>query len=119
MNGVGGGGGSENGNGSVNGMGGGADTPPNGSISKRRKKPREVNRHRKASAAKPILIRINRPGGAFHIVTLNPQVTVANLIPVLNEKLLQGKGVETHRLYLKERGRGMAYNWFCLVCVVD
>jgi adenylate cyclase len=53
-----------------------------------------------------IRIRIYRANNAFHIATIASHVTVANLTPALNEKLLQGKDVETHRLYLKERGRG-------------
>ncbi|KAF8233382.1 L domain-like protein [Tricholoma matsutake] len=50
-------------------------------------------------------IRIYRANNAFHLVTIGPHVSVASLTPALNEKLLQGKDVETHRLYLKERGR--------------
>jgi adenylate cyclase len=56
--------------------------------------------------AKPMQIRIYRANNAFHIATIAPHVSVASLTPALNERLLQGKDVETHKLYLKERGRG-------------
>ena len=51
-------------------------------------------------------IRIYRANNAFHLATIAPHINVASLTPALNEKLLQGKDVEMHRLYLKERGRG-------------
>jgi len=82
------------------------------------KVPEPVHHHRrrrtrttKASSRgqKSFSIRIYRPTNAFHIVTLPLSVTVASLTPHLNEKLLEGKDTEQHRLYLKERGRG---RWF-------
>ncbi|KAG5643320.1 hypothetical protein DXG03_001204 [Asterophora parasitica] len=54
---------------------------------------------------KPFTIRIYRANNTFHIASLAPHASVANLTPALNEKLLLGKETETHRLYLKERGR--------------
>ncbi|GLB44995.1 putative adenylyl- / guanylyl cyclase, catalytic domain [Lyophyllum shimeji] len=54
---------------------------------------------------KPFTIRIYRANNTFHIASLAPHASVANLMPALNEKLLLGKDTETHRLYLKERGR--------------
>ncbi|KAF5386069.1 hypothetical protein D9615_002687 [Tricholomella constricta] len=54
---------------------------------------------------KPFTIRIYRANNTFHIASLAPHATVANLTPALNEKLLLGKETESHRLYLKERGR--------------
>jgi hypothetical protein len=65
--------------------------------------------HRRHGSDKPMQIRIHRASNAFHIVTLAPHINVANLTPALNAKLLQGKDVETHRLYLKEWGRGMSF----------
>jgi adenylate cyclase len=51
-------------------------------------------------------IRIYRANNAYHIATITPSVTVDALTPALNEKLLLGQDMVTHRLYLKERGRG-------------
>jgi adenylate cyclase len=81
-------------------------------------KRRRPTKHRSSNAtAQPMRIRIYRANSAFHIATITPQVDVASLTPALNEKLLQGKGVETHRLYLKERGRGECF--FGSVGIVD
>ena len=49
-------------------------------------------------------IRINRFDGAYHVVSCPLATTVAQLQPVLHRKLLLNR--ETHRLYLRERGRG-------------
>ena len=51
-------------------------------------------------------IRVYRPNNTYHMVQVGFQVTVADLIPRLNSKLLLGEDRESHRLYLKERGRG-------------
>ncbi|KAK0230434.1 adenylate cyclase [Armillaria fumosa] len=50
-------------------------------------------------------IRIYRANNTYHVVHASFQVTVAALTPRLNAKLLLGAERETHRLYLKERGR--------------
>ncbi|KAJ7600616.1 hypothetical protein C8J56DRAFT_1010451 [Mycena floridula] len=50
-------------------------------------------------------IRIYRANNTYHVVSVGFQVTVANLTPKLKNRLLMGKETETHRLYLKEKGR--------------
>ncbi|EPQ57151.1 adenylate cyclase-like protein [Gloeophyllum trabeum ATCC 11539] len=54
---------------------------------------------------RPYKIRVYRPNSTYHIVTIGLSVAVSELYPVLNEKLLLDPERETHRLYLKERGR--------------
>ena len=49
-------------------------------------------------------IRIHRNDGAYHVVSCPLDTTVAQLQPVLHRKLLLNR--ETHRMYLRERGRG-------------
>ncbi|KAH9950582.1 hypothetical protein B0H21DRAFT_500034 [Amylocystis lapponica] len=49
-------------------------------------------------------LRIYRANNAYHIVSIDLDVTVAELTPLLNEKF-QLEPAEAHRLYLKERGR--------------
>lgn len=51
-------------------------------------------------------VRIYRANNTYHVASIGLNVTVADLTPVLNMKLLLEKDMETHRLYLKERGRG-------------
>lgn len=57
----------------------------------------------------PYKIRIYRANNTYHVAAIGFQVNVASLTPALNEKLLLGEDRETHRLYLKERGRGEHY----------
>lgn len=75
----------------------------------RRKRTRTVRAGGRVQKSYNIRIYLYRPANAFHIVKLPLQVTVAALTPHLNEKLLEGKDTEQHRLYLIERGRG---GWF-------
>jgi adenylate cyclase len=56
---------------------------------------------------KPFKVRIYRANNTYHVASIGLSVTVADLTPVLNNKLLAESERETHRLYLKERGRGM------------
>lgn len=51
-------------------------------------------------------VRIYRANNSYHVVQCGLDVTVAQLTPQLNKKLLLDPGVEPHRLHLKERGRG-------------
>lgn len=51
-------------------------------------------------------IRIYRANNTYHLAQLSLGDTVQQMIPHLNEKVLFDKDRETHRLYLKERGRG-------------
>ena len=55
---------------------------------------------------KPFKVRIYRANNTYHVASIALSVTVADLTPVLNTKLLLESERETHRLYLKERGRG-------------
>ncbi|KAI0075659.1 PP2C-domain-containing protein [Panus rudis PR-1116 ss-1] len=50
-------------------------------------------------------IRIYRANNTYHVVSIDMSVTVAELTPQLNKKLLPDPKAEVHRLYLKERGR--------------
>jgi hypothetical protein len=54
-------------------------------------------------------VRIFRADGNFHVAAIGLSVTVADLGPVLDQRLLKDKDRESHRLYLKERGRGEIY----------
>jgi adenylate cyclase len=56
---------------------------------------------------KTFKVRIYRANNTYHVASIGLSVTVANLTPVLNNKLLVESERETHRLYLKERGRGV------------
>jgi adenylate cyclase len=53
-------------------------------------------------------IRIYRANTSHHVASIGLSVTVAELTPVLNQKLLTDTERETHKLYLKERGRGVS-----------
>lgn len=66
--------------------------------------------HKQSSSAgstKCVLVRIYRANGSYHVAQIPPQATVADLTPSLNAKVLRDNERETHKLYLKERGRGM------------
>ncbi|KAH7916612.1 hypothetical protein BJ138DRAFT_1052542 [Hygrophoropsis aurantiaca] len=70
------------------------------------------SRHKKHSSSKQLStngkhyrVRIYRANGSYHVAPIHLQSTVADLNPVLNKKLLVDKERETHKLYLKERGR--------------
>ena len=54
----------------------------------------------------PYRIRIYRWDNTYHVATISLKATVSDLIPYLNNKMLHDTSRETHRLYLKERGRG-------------
>lgn len=72
-------------------------------------KPRHSKRKQQSqskSSSSSYKLRVYRAAGAWHVVTIDLGVTVEELTPVLNEKLLTKPDVEIHRLYLKERGRG-------------
>jgi adenylate cyclase len=51
-------------------------------------------------------IRIYRSDGTYHVASVPLSTTVAELTPVLNQKVRLRTDREVHRLYLKERGRG-------------
>ncbi|KAI0743632.1 adenylate cyclase-like protein [Daedaleopsis nitida] len=63
-------------------------------------------RRRHAGSKQPLYkVRIYRANNSYHVVSCDLNVTVAQLTPQLNAKLLLDPGVEPHRLHLKERGR--------------
>ncbi|GJE90159.1 adenylate cyclase-like protein [Phanerochaete sordida] len=53
----------------------------------------------------PYRIRIYRRDNTYHVATIYLRTTVADLVPSLNGKMLFDTSRETHRMYLKERGR--------------
>jgi adenylate cyclase len=53
-----------------------------------------------------VRVRIYRADGSYHVAPISVNSTVAELTPSLNQKLLPHQERETHKLYLKERGRG-------------
>jgi len=55
---------------------------------------------------KSVRVRIYRDDGSYHVAQLQQASMVADLTPSLNAKLLLDQERETHKLYLKERGRG-------------
>ncbi|THH27774.1 hypothetical protein EUX98_g6420 [Antrodiella citrinella] len=79
--------------------------PPHSARKKRRRT--TINRELRAKGAGSHLfkIRIYRANNTYHVVSIDLSVTVAELTPVLNKKLLLDPEAEVHRLYLKERGR--------------
>ncbi|KAI9061730.1 adenylate cyclase-like protein [Trametes sanguinea] len=79
--------------------GAGAGTGARASISTTAKR-------KKRSAGKGLYkVRIYRANNSYHVVSCDLNVTVAQLTPQLNKKLLLDPGVEPHKLHLKERGR--------------
>ena len=56
--------------------------------------------------AQNMCIQIYLDNGTHCVVKIGQNVNVGSLTPVLNQKLLLCMDVETHRLYLKEHGRG-------------
>ena len=68
------------------------------------------NRTKRATSSKVLYhVRIYRANNSYHVVQCGLDVTVSQLTPQLNKKLLLDPGVEPHRLYLKERGRGEGF----------
>jgi adenylate cyclase len=78
----------------------------NGVAAKKRRRKTLEPGGRRGSVYKEYRLRIYRANNVYHIVTITLGVTVANLIPVLNAKLLEESEREPYRLYLRERGRG-------------
>ncbi|KIJ18515.1 hypothetical protein PAXINDRAFT_70600 [Paxillus involutus ATCC 200175] len=70
---------------------------------------RKTHRAHKPTASsasnKVVLVRIYRANGSYHVAQIPPHATVADLIPSLNTKVLRDHDRESHKLYLKERGR--------------
>jgi adenylate cyclase len=85
-------------------------TQPNGyhssPMSPLREKERDPLDKRKSKRWQPFKLRIYRADNNYHAVSIAPVVTVADLEPLLNKRLLLGNDVEAHRLYIKEKGRG-------------
>ncbi|KAF8069885.1 adenylate cyclase [Lyophyllum atratum] len=89
----------------VNDLGPASPLHPGAPIHHKRKSRKRMAPGKGRSGEKPFTIRIYKANNTFHIASLTPLVTVANLTPALNDKLLTEKDIEIHRLYLKERGR--------------
>src|SRR5262249_24875521 len=66
---------------------------------------------------KPYAIRIYKADHTYHVVSIPSSVTVGELTPLMNQKLLSFSDRELHKLHLKERGRGEHY--LTLLCVCD
>jgi adenylate cyclase len=81
---------------------------------KQYRKRKQVKKQQRLSviSERPYRIRIYRTNNTYHVFSIPFNVTVAALTPTLNKKLLLGNDRVQHRLYLKERGRGM----FPFVC---
>ncbi|KAI0948889.1 hypothetical protein AcW1_008634 [Taiwanofungus camphoratus] len=60
---------------------------------------------RASTAPSVYKIRIYRANNTYHVVTITVSVTVAQLTPELNKKLLLNPDREPHSLYLREQGR--------------
>lgn len=77
-------------------------------ISSKRKSRRKSNHPRKMPSRGSndrVRVRIYRADGSYHVAPISIHSTVAELTPLLNQKLFAHKERETHKLYLKERGR--------------
>jgi hypothetical protein len=88
-------------------------------LSSKRKSRRKSNLPRKPPSRGSndrVRVRIYRADGSYHVAPISIHSTVAELTPSLNQKLFAHKERETHKLYLKERGRGTSYHC-ALACV--
>ncbi|KAG1739309.1 hypothetical protein EDB19DRAFT_1711525 [Suillus lakei] len=77
-------------------------------LSSKRKSRRKSNHPRKLPSRGSndrVRVRIYRADGSYHVAPISIHSTVAELTPLLNHKLFAHKERETHKLYLKERGR--------------
>lgn len=77
-------------------------------LSSKRKSRRKSNHPRKLSSRGSndrVRVRIYCADGSYHVAPISIHSTVAELTPSLNQKLFAHKERETHKLYLKERGR--------------
>jgi adenylate cyclase len=88
------------------GTGGGRPASMALGMQKRKRRRGGVRASKQPSGHKSYHIRIYRATTSYHVARIGLTVTVAELTPVLNQKLLLGSERETHRLYLKERGKG-------------
>ncbi|KAI6121838.1 hypothetical protein F5141DRAFT_538234 [Pisolithus sp. B1] len=86
-------------------------SPDNGSTynntaTRRRGRRESRHSHKQTTAAnKFVRVRVYRDDGSYHVAQILPSSTVADLTPSLNAKVLLDQDRETHKLYLKERGR--------------
>lgn len=85
---------------------------PTSVVPSRKKKARQSRAPRGRDGDTMYKIRIYRANNSYHVVSIDLGVTVADLTPQLNKKLLLREDAEVHRLYLKERGRGMIQSIF-------
>ncbi|KAI0779624.1 adenylate cyclase-like protein [Fomes fomentarius] len=80
-------------------------TPYSDSDDSARGKSGRKRRKRNPGSKQLYKVRIYRANNSYHVVSCDLNVTVAQLTPQLNIKLLLDPGVEPHRLHFKERGR--------------
>ena len=80
---------------------------PTSSTQTRKRKARQSRAPRGRDNDAMYKVRIYRANNSYHVVSIDLSVTVGDLTPQLNKKLLLREDAEVHRLYLKERGRGM------------
>ncbi|KAI6010510.1 hypothetical protein EDC04DRAFT_2905862 [Pisolithus marmoratus] len=73
--------------------------------SKRGRRESRQSHKQTTTANKYVRVRIYRDDGSYHVAQILPTSTVANLTPSLNAKVLLDQDRETHKLYIKERGR--------------
>lgn len=57
------------------------------------------------------MIRIYRSETEYRVAQIDLHVEVAALTEMLNDKLLLGQERESHRLYLRERERGLYHSF--------
>ncbi|KAI6021551.1 hypothetical protein BKA83DRAFT_4283648 [Pisolithus microcarpus] len=78
----------------------------NNTATRRRGRRESRHSHKQTTTAnKSVCVRIYRDDGSYHVAQILPTSTVADLTPSLNAKVLLDQDRETHKLYLKERGR--------------
>jgi adenylate cyclase len=55
-------------------------------------------------------MKIYRQNNAYHVIAIDPESTVANLMARLNKKMLLEEDNAQYNLYLKEQGRGELFS---------
>ncbi|OJA16312.1 hypothetical protein AZE42_03367 [Rhizopogon vesiculosus] len=82
-------------------------TDASDSISRRKSRRKTIHSRKPPSRTNTdrVRVRIYRADGSYHVAPISIHSTVAELTPSLIQKLLPHQERETHKLYLKERGR--------------
>ena len=76
-------------------------------VKKHRKKRNTMSGKPRSHDEEPYRLRIYRRDNTYHVATISLKTSVSDLIPYLSNKMLHDPAREMHRLYLKERGRGL------------